>query len=510
MDFLYQLDIIGPNPRLYIFKRERYKSLLSLFLSLLIILFSIIFILYSLIIYFRYDRPTVTYSKSNDKKELRQIYLKDTILLFQYINHNTFEKVKENIAYYEAEYVVIFDNGTSESLPLDIESCKMGKNINPKYMNYFKERFDLLKYDVNSTDKNIEDFYCINGDKKDISLFYQPNIGFSYINLYFILKNQNEYTPEDIELMLTYENNLINHDNKVSPISEGVSYQFISTFSSEEYSTITLNFQFLKYETDDGLFFDNIQNEYGMYFLDMTYYKSSKLSYNYNNDMKEQNYTTIGTLTFKLNQSNCDSYRRSYKKLQSLLAEVMSIISVLMEVGRIILSFLNEKRMSVDIVRKLFEVDNNRINKSGKFYQNLQNACSDRIKIALEKLNNSFRMMDKTNSSQMISSDAKIQMNAKNEHEIVFKRLNIFYTIKSFICNSNKDKLINLCHDIIIEDMCVENILEKFYSLGKIYKSFLKEESNNLGLNNEPKFRELNSIINTIYNQSYDKNIGNS
>ena len=188
----------------------------------------------------------------------------------------------------------------------------------------------------------------------------------------------------------------------------------------------------------------------------------------------------------------------------------MSIISVLMEVGRIILSFLNEKRMSVDIVRKLFEVDNNRINKSGKFYQNLQNACSDRIKIAPEKLNNSFQIMDKTNSSQMISSNAKIQMNAKNEHEIVFKRLNIFYTIKSFICNSNKDKLINLCHDIIIEDMCVENILEKFYNLGRIYKSFLKEESNNLGLNNEPKFRELNSIINTIYNQSYDKNIGNS
>ena len=52
-------------------------------------------------------------------------------------------------------------------------------------------------------------------------------------------------------------------------------------------------------------------------------------------------------------------YRRSYKKIQTLIAEISSIISLLMEIGKQILSILNEKRMSIDIIRKLFMIDNN-------------------------------------------------------------------------------------------------------------------------------------------------------
>ena len=83
----------------------------------------------------------------------------------------------------------------------------------------------------------------------------------------------------------------------------------------------------------------------------------------------------------------------------------------------------------------------------------------------------------------------------ENKHEKVLKDINIFNIIKSFIFNSNKDKLINICHNIIIEDMCIENILEKFYNLVRIYKSILEEERYNLGLNKDPRFREINSII---------------
>ena len=94
----------------------------------------------------------------------------------------------------------------------------------------------------------------------------------------------------------------------------------------------------------------------------------------------------------------------------------------------------------------------------------------------------------------------------ENKHEIVLKSINICNILKSFIGNSYKDKLINLCHDIIIDNMCIENILEKFYNLGRIYKSILKEERYNLGLNKEPRFREINSIIFSIYNQIHSKN----
>ena len=60
-----------------------------------------------------------------------------------------------------------------------------------------------------------------------------------------IIKDQNIYKPEDISIMMIYGNNLINHDDKESPISEGISYQFIQCFNSEEESEINFVFQYL-------------------------------------------------------------------------------------------------------------------------------------------------------------------------------------------------------------------------------------------------------------------------
>ena len=65
----------------------------------------------------------------------------------------------------------------------------------------------------------------------------------------------------------------------------------------------------------------------------------------------------FGTIILTLNKSNYDFYRRSYKKMQTLLAEIMSIVNLLFEIGRQILSFLNEKKMSIDIIRTLFNIE---------------------------------------------------------------------------------------------------------------------------------------------------------
>ena len=38
INFLYNFDILGPNPKLYIFKKERYQSIFSLIIVLNLIL----------------------------------------------------------------------------------------------------------------------------------------------------------------------------------------------------------------------------------------------------------------------------------------------------------------------------------------------------------------------------------------------------------------------------------------------------------------------------------------
>ena len=494
---LYKLDLFGPSPKLYIFKKDRYKSIFSLFFSLLIILVVTAFVLYSLINYITNDRPTVVYSKSNDKNEERKIYLNDTLIMFQLMNFDSFKKLNESIAYLQAEYTVTYNTGNTEISPLTIKKCKLGENINPKYEYFFKQRFSSLSFEYNQYDKNIEDFYCINNENSNNKLFYQPNIGYSNVGINILIKNQNLYTPENISLMIIYENNLINHDNKTFPISEGISYHFIRGFSSNEYTYANYNFQYLKYETDDGLFLDSLKYLYGKSFLDMNVYKSNQGEYDLKNNFIKYNYSIIGTIMLELNKSNYDYYRRTYKKLQALIAEIMSIVSLLFEIGRQILSFLNEKRMSVDIMRSLFKAENPiKIKRlSTKILVNE----SDRNKIIPYKMNNSFKLNERNIISNSIFEN--INNDTFNKNEIVLKRINVLNVIKSFLCNGNKDRLITLCHDIIVQDMCVETILEKFYNLGRIYDSIIDKEKSNVGLNLEQKIKELNNIINLVYNQ---------
>ena len=109
-------------------------------------------------------------------------------MMFQYIDSHTFRKIKESIIYFEAIYMATFINGTTENIELNVDNCEFGKNLNSKYTSYFKERFSELNSDISLSDKNLEDFFCINSDKKDISIFYQPDIGYSSINLNFILQ----------------------------------------------------------------------------------------------------------------------------------------------------------------------------------------------------------------------------------------------------------------------------------------------------------------------------------
>ena len=81
--FLNALDLIGTNPHLLIFKKKRYKYMLSSLISLVIILFSIIFSIISICEYLKYESPIVVYTKANDHETKREAFMKDTLLMFQ-------------------------------------------------------------------------------------------------------------------------------------------------------------------------------------------------------------------------------------------------------------------------------------------------------------------------------------------------------------------------------------------------------------------------------------------
>ena len=60
-NILYNFDLIGPSPRLYIFNKNRYKTFFSSIISLIIIIFSVFYTIFSLIQYFKYENPYKRY-----------------------------------------------------------------------------------------------------------------------------------------------------------------------------------------------------------------------------------------------------------------------------------------------------------------------------------------------------------------------------------------------------------------------------------------------------------------
>ena len=237
--FIFLFDLIGKNPQLLIFNSYRNKSILSCLISLIIIFVSIAFSIYALLEYLKYKNPNIAYSKDNDGETKRNIFKKDFLLMFQLIDTTSLKTLDNSIGYYVAEYIIIYNNGTNSYTPLDIETCEIGKNIDKKYQNFVN--------DNSNYGRKVDEFKCITSKFENISLFYDPKVGFSAINLYIIYQNNTIYTPEKIQSLLITENNIINHFNRKDPINRGYMFQLTSAYSSIEYTKINYNFQYLKY-----------------------------------------------------------------------------------------------------------------------------------------------------------------------------------------------------------------------------------------------------------------------
>jgi len=448
----------------------------------------------------------ISYTKGNDKSTKREILFKDTFLMFQLIDSTSYNHINDSIAYFEPSYKTIYDNGKAESGNLTIEKCELGKNIDLKFKDFIigKSNFGIP----------VEDFYCFSKNNENLSLFYYPNVGYNTIHLQIILKNNTYYNPEKIQSLIVSENSLIDHNNKSNPLSNSYEYHFTPSFSSSQFTTADYNIQFIKYESDDGFFFKNNKNFIGISFSDMIFFNSYKENYDIEKNLKEDNKVNIGEIEISLNKSYYDNYKRTYQRLQSLLAEIMSVISLLFEIGRQISTFFCEKSMSKDIIETLINRDKKHILrvqsyriiklcKTSENYNNVKpierkNTQYESVDIINNKLEISERI-DKTklniSKNDISYKNEKInQIKINNKH---IDKVNYFHILKSYFCfKDNKTEMINLCNDIIREDMCIERILERFYNLEKLSHHYLdiKKEKQKINKNKEIIKKDIDNI----------------
>ena len=481
----------------------------------MIIIISIYFAIFSIIDYLKYDNPAIVYSKDNDGKTKFEFLIKDIILMFQLIDTTTLNSINTSFGYYQAYYSTMNSNNSIIGItPINIEKCELGKNIDMKYKD--------LANDEYTYGRKIEDFYCISAKDGDLPLFYYPNAGFSFITLNVIIKNNSLYTPEKIQSLIISENNLIDHYRKDDPISKSFIYQFTAAYNSIEYTKINYNFQYIKYESDDGLLYKNSKTLNGLSFSDITFYRYYNEGFDLKKNFEELNFSNIGSIGIAINKSNFDNYKRTYKRLQALLAEIMSIINLLIYIGSYLSNILCDKKMCKDIIEVL--INKNIRHSLNRHYINSNNNININTLFKNDKKNEIFQNRNKINqkSTERIIAPDYLKKNEDSNFsksterrlpkinklhksyktDKVLKKLNVCNILKSNLCcNDSKTKLINFCHNIIIEDMSIEKILERFYIIENLYYFLSSEERHKLMPIKNKRFKEIYKYIHEINNE---------
>ena len=164
---LLKCDFIGAIPEFRILDETRYKSIFSSILSILLIIFSIVFVIYSFDEYLN-QNPKVEYYKNNDHTTNKTFLISDSLLMFK----DSFFCLSD-FDIRPTYDIFSFSEGFFKSYSL--EPCKLGKNINLKYK-------DLIEKIEKVEGYNLEDFYCINFNGSNLTLYSHPSLGYKYEN----------------------------------------------------------------------------------------------------------------------------------------------------------------------------------------------------------------------------------------------------------------------------------------------------------------------------------------
>ena len=201
-NFVSKFDLLGPTPSLTIFNDHNYKSFKSAIISMIGIFMLSAFCIYSIIDFFKFDNPTIIYFKDSTQTKSTTFNLNDILFMFQINNRITNKALSINSQdqYIELEGKVIFEKNISKNIRF--ERCELGKNIDIKH----KESIEKFE---SSTDQNHTDYYCINKDDSNITIFNDKIIGESYVMI--TVNSLGPYNSDEKILRYVIQSDSINH-----------------------------------------------------------------------------------------------------------------------------------------------------------------------------------------------------------------------------------------------------------------------------------------------------------
>ena len=517
----FNLDILSYSPKLRIFGNYNYKTTWSTIISILVLIFSFGFTLYSSLQYFNYENPHIYYFKNSIYNKTISFNLNEILLMFKIGDSFPNNKTSYEDIILKA-FIYDFDFNSSlayNSHEIKLEKCELYKNINNKFKNIIKE------YENTQKEKLISDYYCFNKeDSEKFSLYYDKNYGYSYLSLFLYnnLNNKLKISPESLRIYLIMENDYVNHENKKSPLIPKYIETFSSNFNNENIETTVFNLDYIEYDSDDGIFFEEIKSHKGIRL-------NSETQEFFFGDFPNKN--ILGRIKIKINRSTYDKYRRNYMKIQELLSEIESIINLFFIVGRLLANIIDRKKMNVDLSRVLMN-QKTEINKGdfnlyennisfNKIFGNIddlknknkfkKNYSFDNPKqINLEKLNNQYVQNISDNKVKKIIKNVILKnMDNNLSHELMMKKIHIYHILKSYLCcfKDKKTKLINLCNNIILDELNIDKILSRIFKLEKIYYLLSDQDKAKIHYMHIQELENINEYLNNFQVDTEKENI---
>ena len=513
-NFLYTIDIYGMSAQLNIFNNHN-KTIPGLILSFIFISLSIAYGLYALINYFKFLNPSVIYFRENEKETNRTIDMTDP-LLFGFYDISSITLLNESDITLMVSYY-IHNKDVSYSVPLNIENCKYGKNIDMKY----KEKLPEMQ--------SIEGMFCIADNLTDYPIYYSSKDEYNLITLYIQINENSSYAHKKLLLGIVNSNSAINHLKRY-PLTDNYFSSTYVELNRNEFSRITYNFQYIKYESDRGMFFGKKHIYNGKTFSNLEILKT-----NYKDE-----YGFIAVMNIGVNQLNFDYYNRVYERFQLVLIEIYWYVDIILLIGRLISKIFIDKETSIKMVKYLLtkntiekspydeiSINNNNSQQKESVFKesvNIGNNSQQNKPIFKEKINikndkNIFldkkikqpdfksKISEIYETNYDLNLDSDISSGEKSDEKTinVLNSLNYYHILKSHFCfKDDKTKLIDCSHNLIKDEVLIEKILRRMNDMEEQINFILNSLKPN-ATHRIDKFDEINELIDKIDKKSTQK-----
>jgi hypothetical protein len=403
-NFLSFLDIYSISPNMKINGKNSYNYMLSLTLSIFCIISSLIISIYFVIFFWQKRSVSIVYNVDSLEYPVNNI-TEFPITLYIYDSFGNPIPEQDKYFYFTARhwnYKVIRDEKNNPKIVTNVTDIKMKRcDIDTDFGNY-------KQYFLNTPDLNYK--YCVPPNSLNMTLYgFLGDVGRGNGFITFFVNKcingidgkKDCYELEKIDSTLTVvqmEFAHLNYDIDHSKIDDPrVLTRKIDMYqlSSTIFKRITKHISSVNYATDYGNILEDIYNV--KFFLD----DRDEIEYDFRKEgIKKSSFSSI----FLVSSSKTQKYKRSFTKLQGLLANIGGFINGIFILGKIISALLSKNLLTFVLFDLVF-------NKSDK----------------IERLNLKEKLIELVkNQNQPYLKLCKINENSKGFQMINDNTINVF------------------------------------------------------------------------------------